>query len=171
MKVIFLDIDGVLNCDETYVLRREKMKKEKKYILDIDEDKVQLLGRVCKETGAKIVLTSSWRFDWENGVDSLVLLHSRLLQRLFDQNEIEVVGVTPVIPREDGMYHSWREYEIKAYLEKHPEVESFCILDDEAFDLQSLKKYLIKTSYCRNANNPGGLLEEHAIEIVKRLNK
>lgn len=171
MKVIFLDIDGVLNCEQTYIDRKEKMQQEKKYILDIDEEKVQLLGKICEATEAKVVLTSSWRFDWKNGTDSLVLLQSRLLQRLFDKYHIEVVGVTPVVSREDGLYHSWRENEIRAYLLEHPEIESFCILDSEMFDLKTLKKFVVKTSYRKTRNNMGGLLESHVEDAIKILSK
>jgi histidinol phosphatase-like enzyme len=55
MKVIFLDIDGVLNCDKTPNPRNLP------YIVD-----KKLLARLCEllqRTKAKVVLTSSWRID------------------------------------------------------------------------------------------------------------
>ena len=60
MKVIFLDIDGVLNSDE-YV---DKVKKSDIQGIerDIDIEKVKLLKRAIDETGAKVVLSSSWRY-------------------------------------------------------------------------------------------------------------
>ena len=54
MKVIFLDIDGVLN-NQTLLYH---------YGLDyIDGDMVELLKHVVSATGAEIVLSSSWRLD------------------------------------------------------------------------------------------------------------
>lgn len=57
MKVIFLDIDGVLNSDE-YIDRAKNVQGIERHI---DIDKVKLLKKAIDETGAKTVLTSSWR--------------------------------------------------------------------------------------------------------------
>lgn len=60
MKAIFLDIDGVLNSDEYFDkisnLDIQGIEKE------IDIEKVKLLKEAINETGAKIVLSSSWRY-------------------------------------------------------------------------------------------------------------
>ena len=50
-KVIFLDIDGVLN-DEG---------EEREKGVYIDETRVQRLASIVEQTGAEIVLSSSWR--------------------------------------------------------------------------------------------------------------
>ena len=60
MKVIFLDVDGVLNSDEYF-------DKIKNLNIDgiqseIDVEKIKMLNMAINETGAKIVLTSSWRY-------------------------------------------------------------------------------------------------------------
>jgi hypothetical protein len=55
MKVIFLDIDGVLNCKKTPNPRKLP------YIVDTN-----LLDRfksLLARTGAKVVLSSTWRYD------------------------------------------------------------------------------------------------------------
>src|SRR3954449_1202724 len=55
MKIIFLDIDGVLNCDKT------PNPRDFPYIVD-----KKLLARFKKlldRTGAKVVLSSTWRCD------------------------------------------------------------------------------------------------------------
>ena len=41
MKVIFLDIDGVLNCQETFIKRYEKKKITDFYELEIDINMVK----------------------------------------------------------------------------------------------------------------------------------
>ena len=60
MKIIFLDIDGVLNSDEYF----DKIKNLNINGIenDIDIRKIILLKKSLDETGAKIVLTSSWRY-------------------------------------------------------------------------------------------------------------
>lgn len=50
MKVIFLDIDGVLNTNSDR---------------EISNDKLKLLSELVSKTGAEIVLSSSWR-NWRN---------------------------------------------------------------------------------------------------------
>ena len=55
MKVIFLDIDGVLNCDKTPNPRNFPYVVDKKLLARL----ILLLDR----TGARVVLTSSWRCD------------------------------------------------------------------------------------------------------------
>ena len=57
MKVIFLDIDGVLNSDDYIDIAKNSQGIER----HIDIDKVKLLKKAIDETGAKTVLTSSWR--------------------------------------------------------------------------------------------------------------
>jgi hypothetical protein len=53
VKLIFLDIDGVLNGHE---FNADAMSST------FDRDKVHVLNRILKETDAKIVLTSAWRY-------------------------------------------------------------------------------------------------------------
>ena len=60
MKVIFLDIDGVLNSDE--YLDKVKNSDIQGIERDIDVEKVKLLKRAIDETGARVVLSSSWRY-------------------------------------------------------------------------------------------------------------
>lgn len=55
--VLFLDIDGVLNCRETF-----KKPFRGPYGM-IDRDKVALLNEVVAATGCQIVLSSAWRSD------------------------------------------------------------------------------------------------------------
>ena len=182
MKVIFLDFDGVLNCEQTfldYIYKKENNlplsifyqiqdKGKNGLFLPIDEEKVQILGEIVKLTGAKIVLTSSHRADWKDGKENIQFSKSKALLYLFEKYNIEVIGITPYIshrligPRED---------EIKAYLSQHNEIESFCVIDDDDFDLKTLKEFLVKTTMNKNEFDEGGLQKRHIDEAVKILCK
>ena len=61
MKIIFLDVDGVLNTSETFRRRRIEYEKTKKWNVEIDLDRVARLKYIINMTGAKVVLSSSWR--------------------------------------------------------------------------------------------------------------
>lgn len=64
MKVIFLDIDGVLNHEAFYKERYENRNGETGWehpYSEIDPNAVSNLNNLCDETGAKIVISSTWR--------------------------------------------------------------------------------------------------------------
>ena len=90
---------------------------------------------------------------------------SIMLQKLFDKYEIDVIGITPCIQKKHNNkeYNSWREAEIKYYLSTHPEIDEFCVIDDESFDLQTLTDYLIKVDDGLTINDC-----KKAIQLLKR---
>lgn len=151
MKVILLDIDGVLNEDSTPT-------RTKSQVVFIDQVKLLRLKRIVDATGAKIVLSSTWRYNRDvpgfNG-DFLEL------QEAFHAVGLEFYGFTPVdaIGIRRGM-------EIRAWLGLHPGVTRFVILDDEMFDFEErgLLPRLVKTDFAY-----GGLTEELAQEAIDLL--
>ena len=56
MKIIFLDVDGVLNTASSEERCGE--------YIGIDDDKVALLKRLTDKTGAEIILISTWKKYW-----------------------------------------------------------------------------------------------------------
>jgi hypothetical protein len=65
MKIIFLDIDGVLNYNNWYVSNEyQKLQWNEDNELDIDPACAERINNICKATGAKIVISSDWRFSW-----------------------------------------------------------------------------------------------------------
>lgn len=153
MKVIFLDVDGVLNSDEYFDkikdLNIEGIKRE------IDIEKIKLLKKAIDETGAKVVLSSSWRYT-RNG--------QKLKELLLDYGIY--ADTTPFLQNERGL-------EIKQWLLDNQSVEDFVILDDEIFDSydERLIKKLIKISNGNGYNFGEGLLLGDVDEIIKRLGK
>ena len=64
MKVIFLDIDGVLNHEAFYKERHERRDEKGAWehpYSEIDPKAVSNLNTLCDETDAKIVISSTWR--------------------------------------------------------------------------------------------------------------
>ena len=153
MKVIFLDVDGVLNSDEYF-------DKIKNLNIDgiqseIDVEKIKMLNMAINETGAKIVLTSSWRYT----------RNAQELKKLLSEYGIPTDS-TPFIQNKRGL-------EIKQYLLENPDVENFIIVDDELFDSydDELIKKLVKISNGNGHNFGEGLLPKDIDEIIKRLRK
>jgi hypothetical protein len=104
MKVIFLDIDGVLNCSKT--------PNPRKFPYIVDARLLTRLKRLLEQTGAKVVLTSSWR------VDPVGLLAAKHFG-------VPFIDVCPDMPSER------RCVEMRAWLLEHPRVKRFAVIDDE----------------------------------------
>lgn len=68
MKVIFLDIDGVLNSNDWYVKTRGVGGYNGG---DVDPECIELINDLIDATGAKIIMSSSWRSDYENSCEYL----------------------------------------------------------------------------------------------------
>lgn len=153
MKIIFLDIDGVLNSDEYF----DKIKNLNINGIenDIDVSKIVLLKKSLDETGAKVVLTSSWRYTRK----------AQELKQLLLSYGI-IVDCTPFIDNERGI-------EIKKWLQEHNDVQDFVILDDEIFDSydEKLMEKLIKISDTNGINYGEGLQPKHIQEIIQRFGK
>lgn len=152
MKVIFTDVDGVLNEDTTPT-------RTKSCLVFIDEEKLLRLRRIVDATQAKIVLSSSWRYNRDNPQYNGDFLE---LQEAFRKVGLEFYSYTP-----EDVFGIRRGMEIKAWLGLHPEVDSYIILDDDFFDYakRGLLPYLIKTEF-----GNGGLTEDHVREAIELLN-
>lgn len=115
--LIFLDIDGVLN-DRDYRLAGIRRKD---YSVLIDPQKVELLRRIVSQTGAAIVLSSSWSKFWEpEPVDSA----GRRINEALAACGLEVLAKIPQIR------DATRSREIEMFLDMREYVTNFVILDD-----------------------------------------
>ena len=178
MKIIFLDIDGVLNgyskwtgyCYKVFSkLHLLKFIKRHYDLFGVRTHKVKLLSKIVKKTGAKVVLSSSWRYGWYESYDKKTDREKELEDKLMKYN-ITVIGITP------KDYSGNRGLEIQEYMEYCGyTIDKFVILDDEKFDILSLyPDNLILTS--RDGNIRGawyentGLKRKHVNKAVKLLN-
>lgn len=153
MKVIFLDVDGVLNSDDS--------EDRFKCFIGIDYSGVKLLKEIVEATGAKIVLVSAWKIYWnKDGKSRNDSLAAYLDERLAEE-DLVIIDKT-------GGYMTERGHGIVDWLSEHP-VESWVVLDDEIFDDYAecgIMPHLVQTDFY-----DGGLKEKHvelAIEILNR---
>lgn len=111
------DIDGVLNSED-YALYRFYSKK---FTLDefFDERAIVLLNHIIKKTGAKVVLSSSWRNDVPRTLE--MMRRNGFQYDFFD--------FTPYL----GSRHRGSEIQmwIDKYEKDHEPLESYVILDDD----------------------------------------
>jgi len=152
-KVIFLDIDGVLNDVATEDRTPDGF-------VGLNDLMISNLERIVKETDAKIVLVSTWKVEWDKILSNRTTDGEYLDARLADHN-IVISDKT-----EDSVLN--RGHGIVNWLSQHPEVERWVVLDDDVFyDYHTcgIMPHLINTHY-----HCGGLTEGLANEAISHLN-
>jgi len=155
MKVIFLDVDGVINTEDQMRREYEKGHKTSSYYLTLDHFKIELLAKLVKESGAIVIVSSSWRIGGFEKAPSMVNLTNQL-----NQHGIIVSGYTPT------SFEGVRGREIAQWIMTNcREIPQFCILDDSS-DMEDLKEeHLIQTTWKH------GLLPEHVEKAKEVLNR
>ena len=142
MKVIFLDIDGVLNCSTSKSFCHDDLCG---IIHGIDSDKVKRLAKIVEVTGAQIILSSDWKDGWEKYYTSQKPSHAKYLDNhLYKKGKLTIKDKTPNTHK-----GSWfRGSEILAYLRTHQDIENYVILDDtffDDFDNKEIEEHLVLT--------------------------
>lgn len=141
-KILFLDIDGVLNCITT----TQRYRSSSMY--GIDPEKVALLNQVLERTGAKVVISSTWR-----------LLTPELELTTYLRNQGfrgEIVGMTP-----DDERTGFRGNEIKRWLEADGKTGLYAVVDDSSDFYPDQPR--VRTTWKE------GLMPEHVEELVQLL--
>ena len=173
MKVIFLDIDGVLNTSETFIERKKHWEETGVWIIEIDEFRVEYLKQIIDETEAKVVLSSTWKKDFENIDGKIIPIHEKGvgLLNILNKHGIELYDIL-----KKG-YDLSREELITIWLNEHSDIESFIVIDDETTHLKKfIGKELIKTSFLsdgvmlKNMDDCMGLCENHISIAIQKLN-
>lgn len=164
MKVIFLDIDGVLNC------RWCKNFIDGGYHFVMDE-KILLLKQLVDRTGAKIVLSSTWRYGWvymdaytseNDAFQQREIRHFIALREKLREFGLEIFSRTPVSELD------FRGAEIDQWLQEWEgePIESFVIIDDmDGRYLRPHSNRFVQTSLQK------GLMQNHVNLAVKILEK
>ena len=120
MKVIFLDIDGVLNHEEFYRSDRfqENVKKNERLSKNICPKSIENLNTLIEDTEAKVVVSSTWRIG--ETVENM--------QKILDEAGFkgEVIGLTPDL-REYQCEHILRGNEIYRWMLDNCKLLGQCI--------------------------------------------
>jgi hypothetical protein len=122
MKIIFLDIDGVLytsSYHEYLVLNRKPERDKYGYIFD--PNTVENFNEIIEKTEAKIVISSTWK---RHGLDKI--------RKIFNERGIkgEIIGLTPTSTIDDLFF--CRGEEIEHWLSYNGLPEKFVVIDDQS---------------------------------------
>lgn len=158
MKVIVLDFDGVLNSRGSFLYETRKRDAldefQKEEVCPVNET----LCNVCcsnfqyildKVPDAKIVISSSWRNLYE-------------LDWLKDKLSTYGIDSSRVIDKTPSVFSGDRGREVKLWLNDHPDVKEYVILDDNRVDGFD-EDVFVRTSW--NA----GLTLEHSLKAIQIL--
>ncbi len=147
MKILFLDVDGVLNSAIGTEDFKDKAKK------GIGDKYLIRLARIVKKTDCKIVISSSWRYSRDLMFD--------LIGRLADFNLHKgvLIGKTPNLKK-------LRHLEIIEYVNHTKNVEKIAILDDDSDAcIPDKPESFFKTEW------GSGLTDQIADKVIAFLNK
>ena len=143
MNVIFLDFNGVLDTYDNFDI--------------IDISNLHILIDAINLTNSKVVITSSNKdYFYRNG------RHNNIMNNLINVLKSYNVCVLAYTKKLNS-----REEEIIEYLCSHPEIEHYCIIDDDYF-FESMSDHMIKLTSQNDGGN--GLIETTSDEIVRKLN-
>lgn len=153
MKIVFLDIDGVLNATDDWLEIHYFGQPSNEGVRVLSRSKLALLAHIIHETGAKIVISSTWRKF--NTLDELSDLFGRMTDGWFRREMF--YGMTPSSER------GFRGDEVDVWLANHPEVTKYIILDDDGDFHQHHRPYFVNTETYVGLTHP---LMERAINLL-----
>lgn len=147
MKILFLDVDGVLNSRRTATAFNE-------FPWDVNPDDLRLFDnvaiglvkKICNETDSKIILSSTWRHQ------------EGMFEKMAKVLELPIIGRTPI------KIGGNRGQEIQMWLDDHRgTVDKYAIVDDDSDMLGSQTHFFVQT--CQR----NGILLEHYEKLIKVL--
>ena len=136
MKVIFLDVDGVLNSEEWAIEKisdkrrgyggffREDTNITKDDVL-WDPRCVDYLYKIVSHTNAKIVMSSTWRLKFS-------VKKFKEMFALYGWKNVPVIDKTIELGSRNGIFYdnTCRGLEVNEWLNRNKDVENYVILDD-----------------------------------------
>lgn len=120
MKVLFLDVDGVLNMHNSGGPKT------------LNRNRLRLLQKIIVTTGCNVVISSSWRKSH---------FYLSLLGRSLKYRNISIHSIT----RDLSDLNLLRGDEIKDWIDRHLDVEQYAIIDDTDEMLDSQQAYFVQT--------------------------
>jgi hypothetical protein len=162
-KLIFLDIDGVLNSELFYKIRSEdELYKIEGYPLcEIDPSAIEKVNKIIRKTGAKVIISSSWRIGRS----------IEYFQELFNKKGFigTISGLTPHLSFKQNTETVPRGCEIEVYLSANYSYNEkakikYVIIDDDADMMLYQKNNFLLT------NEYDGITEAHVFDAINFLN-
>lgn len=162
MKVIFLDVDGVINSD----FWLESHQKEISDGTLIDKEKIELLAKIVHNTGSELVMHSGWRFWFDSEMQPIRKEAQNLIDLLLDSG-LSIYSMTPDLTTEDirktKMFSKVKAAEIFLWLKQNPNIDNWIVLDDIDLHNNELAIRQIRT------NAKIGLTEKNADKAIEML--
>jgi len=157
MKVLFLDIDGVIALPRQYAMPRNKFhsKNSSAKSLNIpypwDERCIKVLNRFILEHDLRIVLSSDWKLHYT--MDEI--------EKIFKWNGVATtpIGFTKMTNPDLSQLEEYRVNEIQDWI-KQNKIETWCTIDD--LDLSALGERFVKT------DERMGIAEKGMIERLEK---
>jgi hypothetical protein len=127
MKIIFLDIDGVLATHKQYMRNRKKfwdkneLAKDLKIPYPFDPKCVKVFNEILEETGAQIVLSSDWKYHWD----------LENLDKIFKFNSVNKSPIDITVKEDISMGNLTknRAYQIGEFIQRN-ELTNYVVIDD-----------------------------------------
>ena len=161
-KVIFLDIDGVLNSNFWNDSHQVEISDGKL----IDSEKVKLLAKLIEATEAEIILHSGWRFWFDEKVKPL-RYEASYLESVLVTHGLRISGITPDLSDDEikrtKKFSKVKASEILLWLKDNPQVDSWLVLDDLDLHNEVIAKHQIMT------DSSEGITEEDVAKAISIL--
>ena len=143
-RIIFLDIDGVLNSNFWNDFHQREISDGTL----VDVEKVKLLSMLVKRTNAKIILHSGWKYWFDQDLKPLRLEAENLVM-LLKKEELLLGGVTPDHSTEEirrnKKFSLVKASEILAWLAEHKDVDNWVVIDDLDLHSKEIEMHQVKT--------------------------
>lgn len=148
LRVLFLDIDGVvLHGQALWATKNPR---------HLPPEKIALVKNVCDRSAAVVVVSSTWRYSDETR-DMLLFAGLTLHPDWRTPHRLDKIGSVIAGQR--------RGAEIQQWLDAHPEVSSYAIVDDDSDMLPGQMARFVKTTF------EEGICREHVERLCTVLHQ
>jgi hypothetical protein len=146
MKVLFLDFDGVLNSRRWFMENSKAIKENSgitwRHAVELDPAAVRRVLHIINETGAAVVISSSWRII--HTPDEIDVIFD---QAGFPEMKQHIIDRTPYDLTHGVLRGEEIQLWIKQFEAKNGRLDNFVILDDDSDMLPSQKEgHFVQTS-------------------------
>lgn len=163
MKVIFLDIDGVLALDKEFFTNRTNFRNKYPEAMELrlpypwNKGAVKVFNEILEQTGAEIILSSDWRLHWDlEELDKIFKFNGVI------KSPIDVTGKMKF--KMSSNLEEDRIYQINTYKKEHP-IDGYVVIDD--LDMS----YTFGDKFFLTHSNDGIKRQNLKNKIIKRLNE